>query len=417
MNFIKKNLNIIIPSAIAVIALLMLIPTVMLRGQINKDLSKSIGLGKSIDSAIRSAVPQKQFEVEKQYQDAHADDANDIKILTAQSSRRSLLSYKIFPDPNETSIQIFNEFSDAYKKVFAGFIDQLSALDAPSDIEIRKEIGGDTTSARSGRSSHGRTSARNDARDDKDSEIIELICKRRCEEITVYANPKVFGGNAFWDTWEYLGSAQAVRDCWYSQLACWIHQDVVDTITSLNGGSSTVVESPVKRLLGVRFDSGDAVFTRGSTTVVQDDIGLPIYVSELQLGLCDDWTGRLENEQIDIVHFSVAVVVRSKDVLRFMQELCSEKTHTFYGYKGTEDEQEFKHNQITVLKSDIEPVDVQSALHDRYRYGSDAVVSLNLICQYIFNRAGYDGIKPESVKTELGQNVVDAPASSRRRGR
>jgi len=39
-----------------------------------------------------------------------------------------------------------------------------------------------------------------------------------------------------------------------------------------------------------------------------------------------------------------------------------------------------------------------------YRYGDEAVVRLDLICEYIFNRDGYDKIKPESIKVRLGQS-------------
>jgi len=37
-------------------------------------------------------------------------------------------------------------------------------------------------------------------------------------------------------------------------------------------------------------------------------------------------------------------------------------------------------------------------IHDLYRYGEDAVVELELVCEYIFNKKGYDEIKPELVK-------------------
>ena len=42
----------------------------------------------------------------------------------------------------------------------------------------------------------------------------------------------------------------------------------------------------------------------------------------------------------------------------------------------------------------------QLETHRLYRYGDDAVVRLDLICEYIFNKNGYEKIKPESVKKE-----------------
>jgi hypothetical protein len=84
-----------------------------------------------------------------------------------------------------------------------------------------------------------------------------------------------------------------------------------------------------------------------------------------------------------------------------MQQLCSAKQHKFRGFSGEEQEQVFKHNQITVLESNIRSIDREDATHNLYRYGEDAVVVLDLICEYIFDKNGYDEIKPELVKELL----------------
>ena len=60
----------------------------------------------------------------------------------------------------------------------------------------------------------------------------------------------------------------------------------------------------------------------------------------------------------------------------------------------------FRHNQITILQSDIRPVVFTNEEHKLYRYGDDAVVQLDLICEYIFDKGGYDAIKPKWVKQE-----------------
>lgn len=400
MDFIKKNLHIILSATIAIVALTLLVPTIIARGRIADALEESTRQGKDVQSEIRSAVGTAQFEIAKQYYDSYAADANTIKNLAVQTSQRTILSYKIFPDPNETSIQIFNEFGDAYKKTFASFIIQLNALDVPTDIEISKKTGSGVATGTARSRTPRRTIRGNGGEDDK---IVELLCKRRSEEIPVYANPKVFGGDGFWGEWEYTGKGAAVTDCWYSQIACWIHQDVVDSILKVNAGSKKVADSAVKRLLGVRFDSGNAVIETSLKTGDASVIELPGYTTKDKSGLCNDWTSRMDNEKLDIVHFSLAVVVDVKDVMRFIEALCSEKEHIFKGYKGKEPEQKFRHNQITVLQSNIDSIDLKAPEHLRYRYGSDAVVKLNLICQYIFVHEGYEPIMPELIKTELGR--------------
>jgi hypothetical protein len=88
-----------------------------------------------------------------------------------------------------------------------------------------------------------------------------------------------------------------------------------------------------------------------------------------------------------------------------MNELCSAKEHTFKRWSGAEPVQIFRHNQITVLETNINPVIVNAVTtrtgasgHELYRYGDDAVVEVELVCEYIFERVGYDEIKPEFIK-------------------
>ena len=108
-------------------------------------------------------------------------------------------------------------------------------------------------------------------------------------------------------------------------------------------------------------------------------------------------------------------------MLKFMDALCSEKKHYFTGYKDDQPPQQFKHNQITILQSNIEPVDRENQNHLRYRYGQDAIVQLNLICEYIFNKEGYDIIKPNSIKQDSQAssetNVIQQQTPSRRGGK
>ena len=91
-----------------------------------------------------------------------------------------------------------------------------------------------------------------------------------------------------------------------------------------------------------------------------------------------------------------------------MKELCSAKEHQFRGYPdGNEPPQEFKHNQITILESKIGSINPNDQMHRYYRYGDENVVSLDLICEYIFDVGGYDILIPEPVKKTLaGEDEV-----------
>ena len=394
VKILKKNIAIIIPAVIATAAILLFIPTILIQSKISKKLQESIRLGGEVQSATHSAVPAKQLEFMETYENKHQQDVNEIRKLAIQTSQRELLSYKIFPEPNETSVQIFNEFKRTYNTSIEKLITDMNALDAPTDVEIRKEIG-------SIRNETPAANQKTTVSEGKGSEkITELICKKRSEQIPVYAKPQVFSGYSFWNNWEYSGAESAVKNCWYCQLAYWIHQDVVDAISKINAGSNAIADSPVKRLLGIRFASSDA------GNISANGTELPVYLTDKQGGLCQPWTDRKSNDQIDVIHFSLAVIIRADDVLRFMNKLCSEKTHSFSGYKNDQPAQQFKHNQITILQSNIEPVNRDSPDNQRYFYGQKAIVYLNLICEYVFNIEGYDIIEPNSVKQGAGSSAA-----------
>jgi hypothetical protein len=225
--------------------------------------------------------------------------------------------------------------------------------------------------------------------------ITDVLCREKAESASVYANPADLSGYEFWKEYEYIGMDEAVKDCWYWQLAYWVIEDVVDTIGAMNSGSNSVFTSPVKRLLAVSFIVSDRRL-RGRGV----DDKRPSYVLSSIDGLAEPCTGRFSDIDIDVVHFDVVVVISTKAILSFMQQLCSAKQHEFRGFSGEEQERIFRHNQITILESNIKSIDQEDRTHDLYRYGEDAVVELDLICEYIFNRNGYDEIKPESVKIE-----------------
>jgi hypothetical protein len=208
--------------------------------------------------------------------------------------------------------------------------------------------------------------------------------------------------------------------CWYCQLAYWIHKDIADTISYMNQGSTSTAKSSVKRLLSVRFTNINAAGGGG-----ENGLELPVYLNNAGGGLCTPWTGRKCDDQMDVVHFSLAVVIRADDVLKFMDALCSEKQHYFAGYKGDQKPEKYVHNQITILLSSIDPVDRNNLEHKRYLYGDNAIVLLNLACEYVFNRQGYDPVKPHfiqvndinGVATEKQQPEPSAPTERRIGGR
>jgi hypothetical protein len=410
MNFLKKYSTLLIPVGITLAALVIFVFVFISQRALGKEITEqSVNPHTQIKSMLSKVPSELQAQEEAAYQSQHSKDAADIARLAKESTQRELISYKIFPKPIGTSSQVFIEYGNDYRSSIEAFLNKTGARDAPTDVEIENETGG----ARR-RGTLSRASSRGG---DKQEALIDAICRRRAHEIKVYANPSLFQWYDFWEDYDYIGTDEALKDCWDSQVAYWIYEDVIETIGKMNSGSSSVLTSPVKRLLGVRFQEPVGYNSSrrrggGTQTFVADT---PDYILFGGVGplKVNAWTKRISNEEIDVVHFSVAVVLDSRATMSFIKELCSSKEHVYReGYKEDGEEKVLKHNQITILESAIESFDRKDELHDYYYYGDCAVIRLNLICEYVLNREGYDSLKPEIVKEFLGQAMEEAEASS-----
>ena len=173
----------------------------------------------------------------------------------------------------------------------------------------------------------------------------------------------------------------------------------------MNSAYENVLTAPVKRFMQIGFtinmmNPGSVYGGRGMSSFGQANIDKPKYTTSPNDGLTESCTGRYSNaeEGIDVVHFNIKVVVNAKSVLPFIHELCSVKEHKFYGYPDANSPpQTFKHNQITILESKVRLIGPDDYMHTFYRYGDEPVVELDMVCEYLFNREGYDIIKPETV--------------------
>jgi hypothetical protein len=418
LSILRSNSSILVAIIIAVVAIVLFIPTQLISSRLKRQIEdKSLSKGKSVQNM--AAISREQWKMEEQYQQSYANDANQIKLLAEQCSKRELLSYKIFPKPTDISALIFEEFGDRFRKTVEGLLAGIRACDSPSEAELQQSLQSSSLRNRPrgarrqslmnpypGRSLRGGSLR---IMSDIDSTIVDEICLGKAKTGSVYANPADVSGYEFWKEYQHPGREEAVKDSWYWQLGYWIIEDVIDTIAAMNTGSKSVLTSPVKRLMRVSFtlSEGGAMrarsFRMGRRAARKSADDKPSYVLSAQDGLTESCTGRFCNEDIDIIHFNIAVLVSADSVLPFMEELCSAKQHKFRGYPlGDGPEQTFKHNQISILESNIEPIDTQNdPSHYLYRYGEDAVVELDLICEYIFNKTGYREIIPEEIVEEL----------------
>ncbi len=413
LSFLGDYYSLVVPVVLAVVAGLLFIPTILMQRNLKAEIgSESIrDNGRRVEAFLgQESLSARQWEQEKEFQDAFAEDARRISLLEESSSQRQLLRNNLFPaPPNEVSQYIYRDFGNNFRSGVEEMITRLDGRDCPTKVELDKHLKKPAVYNPYG--SAVRRSEENLGESDKI--IVDYLCTDIARSISVYINPSEIAGYDFWQGYEYPGKKAAVEDCWYWQTGYWIIEDVVATVEKVNHLSDSVFSSPVKRIVSVSFTAAEkkpgARGTGGRGTADS-----PHYVVSLKDGLVVPLTARKCDDGVDVVHFRVVVVIDTRGLPEFFRELCSAKEHKFRGFSGDEEERVLQHNQITILKSSYEAIDPVDEEHKLYRYGEDAVVKLELFCEYIFNRKGYEEVMPLSVKEMLGEAIQSrTPAAGR----
>ncbi len=429
LSFLKNNLALLIPIIIVVVALLLFIPTSILGSRLQAKVEQqSVGAGKQVERLARDATATTQADEMEEYINAYGQDVNEVEQLVAQTVKRELLSYDIFPDTNETSILLYETFGRAYRQGVAAMLDRMNAGAPPRDEDITEALkSAPRPMMRPGQPGYGGAegyggmgmyggypgTGGSNQRSYRmmapmQRKIVDQICLDRARQANVYASEADVAGYAYWDTWKFEDKDKAYKDCWYWQLGYWIIEDVTESIRAINEGSENVLDAPVKRLMNVDFKMSSRQRRRrgGRRGLARTDTedARPTYATDTKDALTVPCTGRFTSAEkgIDVVQFTVRLVVNVDNVVPFMEQLCRAKTHKFRGFYGEQPEQTFVHNQISILENSVEPVDLEGRAHGLYRYGDLPVVQMDLLCEYVLPRTpAFEAIKPEQVKKEL----------------
>jgi len=430
-----KNKALLIPVVIFMLGLLLFIPTQLMSTRLIaqvEDESVTKGFNK-VRSLLKSSVSEEELNNKKAQLDTRIKDANQIALLAKQTTQRQLLNNNIFDvnDPNSLPGLVFLQFG----KEFIGGIDKMiagaNAGDCPTQAELNREI--DKSGVKS-RSMMGmgmdamyesriteaprpggqmRTPTPGEAflptgpriMSELEKVVVDQISRKRAEGISFYVTPTELAGYTFWQGYDInVQKIQAVEDCWYYQLAYWVIEDVFQTINSMNSGHENVLIAPVKRLERLNFNikSEFAFMRRGSFgNKANENDDRPKYVisSDKETMLSEPCTGRYCDDNIDVIHFNLVCIVNTKDFMPFMKELCSAKEHQYIDESGQT--HTYKHNQISIIESKIYSVDKEDYNNAYYVYGDGGIVELDLICEYVLKKEGYEHLKPESIKTAL----------------
>ncbi|MCU0915914.1 MAG: hypothetical protein MUC88_15340 [Planctomycetes bacterium] len=427
LSFLKNNLALLVPIIIALVAILLFIPTTLLsRGLRSRIEKESVQPSKQLDGLSNNVEEVAQAEAMEPYLKACAQDANALDAAILQTTQRELLDYRVFADPNQTSPLIFDPFRQAFLAGVDEMLRRLNAGSPPTDVEIQTALDSSPTRAGMGRragTSSTRASGMGGLLDQRmrmsmrmmsevDRKIIAKICEDKARTSKVYVSPVDLGGYLYWSDWKFEDRDKAIKDSWYWQMAYWMLEDVVTTVQQMNRDAANVLQSPVKRIMSVQFTqsraSRNTIGARSRRSMAPKDKATPAYVVNAKNAMTGTpCTGRFTSSAadaaMDVMQFQVSAVVSSAQVMRFMQELCSAKTHKFRGWQGDQPEQTFKHNQITILESSMLPVDREDFDHTGYEYGPDEVVTLEMICEYLFFVPAYSKLQPAQVQDDVVQ--------------
>ncbi|MFA5554383.1 MAG: hypothetical protein WDA68_07505 [Phycisphaerae bacterium] len=409
----------ILPAVLIAVALFLLfilspLMGLGLRNQINQT---SISSGRQISSLISENISQKQIQAEREYQDILAQDANEIAQRVRQTTQRALLTYNLFPEPQDKSALIFNNFGRRYHEVVEKLVEQIGGKEPPSLAEIeenlKKATGYSPDSSRfSTDAMEGFMPQRQLQANEVEQTIIDELCRSAAKSGLCYINILELPGYDYWDIgsvagagalrvkrYQYSDTEQSVRECWHWQLGYWIMEDIFETIAAMNSDCSNILTCPVKRLVALTFGA-ETSFRMGQEVSSMFSIA-PSYVSSENPGLAIPLSDRSNNNKIDTVHFQLNVIVRADSVMSFMEQLCTAKQHVFKGWDGNAPPKTFQRNQIVILNAQMNPVSEQDTAHQLYRYGDGKMVSLELTCEYIFDSEAYDAVKPSFLKSQV----------------
>ena len=417
LSFLKNNLGLLVPIIIVVVGLLLFIPTRILSGQLRSTVNdNSVKMSQQISSLTRTLGELSPSEGADEEITTLAADVNQIDAILAETVYRELLDYYVFSGVTDVSAGLFERFGKEYCRGVDEMLAEMGAGRRPDDAELTAALQSATQNDRDAR--RGSRAARVPGgtqvwsllmMSDVEQRIFNEVCAGAARTAKVYAGPAEMAGYAYWDSWTFTDVNESFKDCWYWQLGYWVLQDVADTIEVMNRDSDNILDAPVKRIMSVSFvlkQGAGALSVGGSRAGKAGD--RPSYVTSQTDGLTQVCTGRLTDKakNIDVLHFQVQVVIDSTQVLPFICELCRAKEHHFYGFDGSQPEQTFQHNQITVLETAMTPVEPLAVEHQAYAYGPSPTTVLNLICEYVLPRPlAYEEIKPEPVKKEFAEKT------------
>ncbi len=336
-------------------------------------------------------------------------DAQAVHKLALEYNQkdRGVLLPELFPAPPDD--ERFTLPFEMHKRFIAGIEDLLVSIDAgmPPSTE---EIGLDLDSERE------QLENRNVA--DEDGEEKQKWLREKLSEtrLSIYADrASSVGVYASLDSFTYLDvnpprEVPLPAELYEWQWQYWIYEDILLAVNNANNDSLSVLDAPVKRiislaalynpLVGASSGSGGRSGgfgrggSRGSSKNSKNETTVPAANPkvEVKLNYGESFTGRYTNSLYDVRLVELHLVVETAQIPVVMDALA-------------------QRNFITILKSEIKPVDPFIALNDGYFYGSEPVSSIKMQLETIWFRQWMSPFMPYDVRQALGIPLPNVPSS------
>ncbi|MCH8825131.1 MAG: hypothetical protein IH984_16675 [Planctomycetes bacterium] len=430
IKWIKLNIFIVVFSAIIVAA-----PIGMwfVGGSMNESVSKEVSeranrmtdlnriknTSVSIINPVKGNTPINEIiVVNPDFLDRYRDmvmtvgkDAEAVHKLALEYNHkdRGVLLPELFPAPPEYERDTLPY--EMHTRFIAGIEDLLVRIDAgkpPSSEEVGEDL----------ESEKEQLENRNVADEDGEEKQKWLREKLSENRLSIYADrASSVGVYASLDSFTNLeidqpGPVPLPSKLYEWQWQYWIYEDILLAMKNANNDSVSVLDAPVKRIvsLAVRYDplagastnrgssAGSGGFGSGrrgsSKKTNNEESTLPAANPrvEVKLDYSESFTGRHTNSLYDVRLVRLILVVETAHIPAVMDALA-------------------QRNFITVIKSEIEPVNSFDALRDGYFYGEDPVSSLELELETIWFRQWMSPFMPDDVKQALGVPLQQTPSS------
>jgi hypothetical protein len=401
MDFVKKNLIMLISAAVALLSLVLILLGMSKVSGVRTSMEESQQVLSNIDSLSRGvSVPTKEGgslnlipteKIANKALDISAQQKTEgFKRLEVELKenigfdpatgkiKRKVLLDGIFPKPVDAAQPY--QFRTAYKTAIDDLLKKMQAGTVPTANELKassEEVSQDLgfladelmSEGKKGRTSKTTKKDVNTGYELSSEEqlkklSIEIASDKRAAGIKVYCG--INDLDVIANTYNPSGAPPAVEEMWWSQLSLWIQQDIADAVSKANADTKNVTDSVVKQL---KINLVHKYYLPNGSIGTSENKDIP-----------ESFTGLKATNYYDVLRFSLETVVDARKIPEFINAMYSEGHYLLYSWK--------------IEKVDPKNLDPskssQPSTEGFYRFGNAPIVKLTTYWEGYFLRDFYE---------------------------